>query len=94
MRIITWATLRDFGLKEQKAMKGLQFWYKKITSRHWANSNEVIQQFADADTVGEGRIIFSIGHNAFRLVVKFRHDLQIGYVLFIGTHKEYDKLKL
>lgn len=92
MRIITWATLRDFGAKEPTATKGLQFWYKKITSQHWANSTEIIQQFPDADTVGEGRIIFNIKHNVFRLEVRFRYDLQIGYVLFIGTHKEYDKL--
>ena len=32
-------------------------------------------------------------HNKYRLIVLFRYKIQLGFVRFIGTHKEYDKIK-
>ncbi len=51
--------------------------------------NEVITLFKDADTVGNGRIVFNICHNKYRLVAKYEYS----FVRFLGTHKEYDKIE-
>jgi len=37
-------------------------------------------------------VIFRIGGNKYRLVVKFNYEKGLGYIRFIGTHKEYDKI--
>ena len=93
MRVIKIKTLRDFWGREPNAKVGLQLWYKKITSRHWSNPNEIKDNFPGADTVGNNRIVFNIHHNDYRLIVKFEYGIQQCYVRFIDTHAEYDKIK-
>ncbi len=36
--------------------------------------------------------MFNIKGNKYRLIVKFNFDFQLGWVRFIGTHAEYDKV--
>jgi mRNA interferase HigB len=52
----------------------------------------VKRTFPKASIVGNNRVVFNIVGGNFRLVVKFAYRTQIGYVRFIGTHKEYDKI--
>lgn len=92
MRVITKRRLQDFSAREPNAKVGLELWYKKITSRHWANANEVKAAFPGADQVGNNRIVFNIRHNDYRLIVLFRYQTQICYVRFIDVHEEYDKI--
>ncbi len=54
--------------------------------------NEVKQQFGNASIVGNDRVVFNIKGNDYRLVVAINFKFQIVYILFIGTHKEYDKI--
>lgn len=93
MRVIKIKTLRDFWEREPNAKVGLQLWYKKITSRHWASPNEIIAKFPGADTVGNNRIVFNIRHNDYRLIVKFEYEIQLCFIRFVDTHAEYDKIE-
>jgi mRNA interferase HigB len=93
MRILSKATLRDFWEKYPDSKASLEFWYNTIERTHFDNPNEVISLFKESDTVGNGRIIFNIARNKYRLVVKFRYDKQMAFVRFIGTHKDYDKIQ-
>ncbi|OIN60017.1 addiction module toxin RelE [Arsenicibacter rosenii] len=92
MRVIKIMTLKDFWAREPNAKVGLQLWYKKITSQHWSNPNEIIASFPGADTVGNNRIVFNIRRNDYRLIVKFEYEIQQCYIRFIDTHAEYDKI--
>ena len=93
MRVIKVKTLRDFWEVEPNAKIALQLWYKKITNRRWENSNDIIENFPGADTVGNNRIVFNIRRNDYRLIVKFECRLQMCFIRFIDKHKEYDKIK-
>ncbi|MBP9924343.1 MAG: type II toxin-antitoxin system HigB family toxin [Cyclobacteriaceae bacterium] len=42
--------------------------------------------------VANNRIVFDIVGGNFRLVVKFAYKMKVGFIRFIGTHKEYDKI--
>ena len=55
--------------------------------------NQVIRHFKGADTVGNGRIVFNIARNKYRLIAKFEYEKKLVFVRFIGTHKEYDNIK-
>lgn len=56
------------------------------------NPNQVLRDFPTADTVGNGRIVFNIAHNKYRLIAYFRYGFYTVYVRFIGNHNEYDKI--
>ncbi|MCE6988342.1 type II toxin-antitoxin system HigB family toxin [Dyadobacter sp. CY323] len=90
MRVFTRATLREFWNKTNDARPALEFWYDSIEKNHFQNPNEVIKFFKNADTVGNGRIVFNIARNKYRLVAKFEYEKQLVFVRFLGTHAQYD----
>ncbi len=94
MRIFSRGTLVSFWKKYPKSEKQLRVWYDIIDKNEFANSNEIIDVFNTADTIGDGKIVFNICRNDYRLIVQFRYDKHIAFILFIGTHKEYDKLDI
>ena len=93
MRIVAKSTLKEFWESYPDAEKPLRVWFDKIKKSQWENPNEIKQIFTDADQVGNGRIVFNIARNKYRLIVKFVYETQTCYIRFIGTHKEYDKIK-
>jgi mRNA interferase HigB len=93
MRIVSKSTLREFWEKQPEAEKPIKIWFERIKKQDWSSPNEIKQVFSDADQVGNGRIVFNVARNKFRLIVKFVYQTQICYIRFVGTHKEYDKIK-
>lgn len=94
MRIIAFRTLREFWEKPEYADSetSLRSWYHDAKSANWNNSNELKQQYKNASVVGEGRIVFNIKGNLYRLVVAIDYEFQIIFVRFVGTHKQYDDI--
>lgn len=56
------------------------------------NPNEVIALSKGADTVGNGRVVFNICRNKYRLIAKYEYERKLVFVRFLGTHKEYDAI--
>jgi len=94
MRIIAFRTLREFWEKPEYADSetSLRSWYHDAKSSNWNNANELKQQYKNASIVGEGRVVFNIKGNSYRLVVLMDYEFQVLYIRFIGTHKQYDKI--
>jgi mRNA interferase HigB len=94
MRIIAFRTLREFWEKPEYADSevSLRSWYHDAKNATWNNSNELKQQFKNASIVGEGRVVFNIKGNLYRLVVAIDYEFQIIFVRFVGTHKQYDNI--
>lgn len=53
---------------------------------------DVKSTYANASIVGNDGVVFNIGGNRHRLIVRFDFARRIGYVRFVGTHPEYDKV--
>lgn len=49
-------------------------------------------QFGSADFVADNRIVFNIGGNKYRLVVRVSYEFGRVLVKFVGTHAEYDRI--
>ncbi len=86
--------MREFWERPEYADSeaSLRSWYHDAKNANWKNSNELKQQYKNASIVGEGRVIFNIKGNLYRLVVAIDYELQIIFVRFVGTHNEYDKI--
>ncbi|KAF0235803.1 MAG: hypothetical protein FD181_3250 [Prolixibacteraceae bacterium] len=94
MRIIAFRTLRDFFEKPEysDSEPSLRAWYHDVKTAEWKNPNELRQQYKNASFVGEGRVVFNIKGNDYRLIVAIDYEFQVIFVRFIGTHKQYDKI--
>ena len=74
-------------------------WVKEITAAKWETTAEVKARFATASFVGD-KVVFNIGGHKYRLIVRFSYANStanpplngIAWVLFLGTHADYDKL--
>jgi mRNA interferase HigB len=78
MRIIAFRTLREFWEKPEYADSeiSLRSWYHEVRSAEWKNSNEIKQQYKNASIVGNGRVVFNIKGNAYRLCCFYRLSIQ------------------
>ncbi len=94
MRIIAFRTLREFFEKPEyvDSETSLRSWYFDVKTAEWQNSNDLKQQYKNASIVGDGRVVFNIKGNTYRLVVAIDYEFQVIFVRFIGTHKQYDKI--
>ena len=93
MRVIAKSTLRTFWEKHPKSKQQLLSWHSNFLKANYKNANEVKAIYSSADNVGNGRIVFNICRNDFRLIVKFDYRYQFAFIRFVGTHKEYNQTK-
>jgi mRNA interferase HigB len=47
-------------------------------------------QYRSASMLKNRRVVFNIKGNDYRLIVAVAYKLQIVYVKFVGSHKDYD----
>ncbi|MCF8381081.1 MAG: type II toxin-antitoxin system HigB family toxin [Bacteroidales bacterium] len=94
MRIIAFRAIREFFEKSEYSDSeiSLRAWYYDAKIADWKNSNELKRQYKNASIVGEGRVVFNIKGNDYRLVVAIDYEFQVIFIRFIGTHKQYDKI--
>lgn len=90
MRIISRRTLREFWNIYQDSEEPLKAWFQEATHADWANPHDVKAMYGNASVIGDGRIVFNIAGNKYRLIVWFNFPYRIGYIRFVGTHAEYD----
>jgi mRNA interferase HigB len=92
MRIIALGALRDFWTRHPDALEPLSAWYAIASRVRWSSPADVKAAYRNASFVAGNRVVFNIKGNHYRLVVAMRYDRQIGYVRFVGTHSQYDRI--
>lgn len=92
MRIISVKTLKLFWDREYLAEQALRSWYDEAEKATWKTPQELKQQYINASILSEKRVIFNIHGNKYRLIVDIEYRLQILFVVWVGTHAEYDKI--
>lgn len=94
MRIIAVSRLRDFWTQSGRgdSEQPLRTWVHVVRSADWSKPTDVKLTFRSADILRNGRAVFDIGGNKYRLVAAIHYRGQRVYVRFIGTHAEYDKI--
>ena len=92
MRVISKKSLKTFWEKHPQSQQQLWAWHKEMEEGKWMNHNELKLQYANASVINTKRVVFNIHGNSYRLVADFEYKLQLIFVVWIGTHKEYDKL--
>jgi mRNA interferase HigB len=92
MNVIALKALRDFWATHPQAEGPLKAWYALVSKAEWAGPADVRAQFNSADFVADNRVIFNIGGNKYRLIVRVAYLHKRVLIKFVGTHNEYDKI--
>jgi len=94
MRIISRRTLINFWKKHPRSEQALKAWYDEAHNVVWKTPNELKKQYRNASIISKKRVVFNIKGNDYRLVVDIEYKIGIVFVVWIGTHKEYDKVNI
>ena len=94
MRIIKEKTLTDYCklIKYKKTEESLKAWGYEVKYSIWNNTNELKSKYGNASIVSSKRVVFNIKGNDYRLIVDIEYKLKIVFIVWFGTHKEYDKI--
>jgi mRNA interferase HigB len=95
MRIISISTIKSFWEnfpEHLDAKEPALAWYKHALKADWDAPSSIKRDFAQASILQNGRVVFNIAGNKYRLVVWINYPYRVIYVRFFGTHRQYDKI--
>jgi len=91
-RIFAKSTLRIFWESHPDSEQYLKTWFDTAMNSGWKSPNEVKKTYANASILKDGRVVFNIKGNTYRLVVKLNFEKQWIFIRFIGSHGDYEKI--
>jgi mRNA interferase HigB len=94
MKILVKKTILFYTEKYPIAKTQLLIWYNEFTKLSFNNFNELKQVYGNASVINNERVVFNIKGNDFRLVISINFIQSACYVIWFGTHKEYDKINV
>ncbi len=95
MRIIALSTLKEFWEQNTAYVDSTEptlAWYRHTLKADWTSPADVKHDFGNASILKDGRVVFNIAGNKYRLIVWINYHYRVVYIRFIGTHAQYDKI--
>lgn len=90
--MISRAALRACWEEHPEAKSSLEAWYHAVTREAWRNPHDIKQLWATASILKNGRVVFNVGGNKYRVIVGIHFGAQLVFVKFVGTHAAYDRV--
>ena len=94
MRIIKRSTLGRFWSRYGGSEQSLKTWFAEANKAKWSSSNEMKQDYPSASVISGKRTVFNIKGNSYRLVVDIEYKIGIIFIVWFGTHTEYDRINV
>jgi mRNA interferase HigB len=94
MRIVKEKTLTEYCRlsKYKKAEESLKAFIYEVRYSDWENAKELKSKYGNASIISSKRVVFNIKGNDYRLIVDVEYKLRIVFIVWFGTHTEYDKI--
>ena len=95
MRVIAVSMLKAFWNNHpeyQDAEGPTLAWYRDMLKADWSKPSDVKAQFGTASILQDGRVVFNIAGNKYRIVVWINYTYRVVYIRFVGTHAQYDRI--
>ena len=93
MHIISFRKLREFFEKDPNSKVALQDWHKRASKADWDSFSDIKETFNSVDSVGNSRFVFNVKGNHYRIVALLLFQIKRVYIRWVGTHKDYNKIK-
>jgi len=96
MRIVKESTLKELCKlsKYKQAKESIKSWIYEVRYSDWNNTQELKAKYSNASIITSKRIVFNIKGNDYLLIVDIEFKLKIVFVVWFGTHVEYDKINV
>ncbi len=92
MRIRNRELLDKFVKKHADSAKAMQKFIDIVEDAEWKNLNEIKADFNSVDYVSNGRFVFDIRGNKYRIITIIIFVGGVFSIRFVGTHAEYNKI--
>lgn len=98
MNVIAKSALVEFwnrqpsGVPQKTARAAMMEWYTTASDAQWHHFDDLKKTFNSADYVVDGKVFFDVGGNKYRIVGLVAYRTKRIFVLFVGTHGEYDRI--
>ncbi len=95
MRVIALSTLKellDSNPAYADAREPVMAWYRQVRAADWKTPADVKRDIGTASILKDGRAVFNVAGNKYRIVMWINYPYRVAYVRFIGTHRQYDRI--
>ena len=95
MRVIALRTIKQFiGSRPEfaDAREPALAWYRQGLRADWAAPAQVKRDIHNASVLKDGRVVFNVAGNKYRIVVWINYPYRVVYIRFISTHSQYDTI--
>ena len=95
MRIIAVSTIRAFLAQSPAyadARDPLMAWVRHVKANDWAGPADVKRAIRSVSILKDGRIVFNIAGNKYRVVAWINYPYRVVYIRFVGTHAQYNAI--
>ena len=95
VRVIALSTIKTFlnrstGVAD--AREPVMAWFRQVKQADWAKPADIKRDIRSASILKDGRAVFNIAGNKYRIVVWINYPYRVVYIRFIGTHRQYDAI--
>ena len=93
MRVIARRTLQSYWKKHADAEGPLKAWFAEASKATWRGMMDIRKRYATASIIDAETVVFNLGGNKYRLVVRLFFRGRCVWIKFIGTHQKYDEIE-
>ena len=93
MKVLVKKTILIYIKKYPMAEMPLMIWYNEFSKKEFAILMN-LKRSMEVPVLNNGRVVFNIKGNDFRLIVSINFFQAACYVIWFGTHKEYDEVNV
>lgn len=95
MRVIALRTLKAFWEQHPAYLDAKEpalAWYRHTLKADWKSPAELKRAIRTASILRDGRAVFNIAGNKYRIVVWINYAYRVVYIRFVGTHAQYNRI--
>src|ERR1700688_3955171 len=95
VRIIALSTIKAFlnrSASVADAREPMMAWVRQVKQAEWGEPADLKREIRSASILKDGRAVFNIAGNKYRIVVWINYPYRVVYIRFIGTHRQHDAI--
>jgi mRNA interferase HigB len=67
-------------------------WCRQVLAADWSKPSDLKSEIGSASILKDGRVVFNIAGNKYRIVAWINYPYRVVYIRFVGTHAQYDRI--